>query len=129
MLGWELSPCCTCRALQMLGAQIEGPEQRSFNGLDVQLWPRVSWSPLFVLTFADLKVRGTRYASMDCALPCWLSRELWMYMLCILWQGSNTPAGGKSTGPSNQSMPAQCICGLGFQSLQHLVGIHPSMCV
>lgn len=44
-----------CRTLQMLGATIEGPESRSFNGLDVQLWPRVSWSPLFALTIADLQ--------------------------------------------------------------------------
>lgn len=41
----------------MLGAQVDGPEARSFNGLDVQLWPRVSWSPLFALTLADVQVR------------------------------------------------------------------------
>ena len=44
------------RCLQMLGAQIGGPEQREFNGLQVEMWPRVSWSPSFVLTFADLEV-------------------------------------------------------------------------
>ena len=41
----------------MLGASVEGPEQREFNGLSVELWPRVSWSPLFALTFADLEAR------------------------------------------------------------------------
>ena len=40
----------------MLGAQIGGPEQREFNGLQVEMWPRVSWSPAFALTFADLEV-------------------------------------------------------------------------
>lgn len=40
----------------MLGAEIEGPEPREFNGLQVDLWPRVSWSPFFALTFADLEV-------------------------------------------------------------------------
>lgn len=44
------------RCLQMLGAHIEGPEQREFNGLRVDLWPRVSWSPSFAMTFADLEV-------------------------------------------------------------------------
>lgn len=52
-----------CRALRMLGADIAEPEQRSFNGLDMQLWPRVTWSPLFVLTFADLKANPFRFVS------------------------------------------------------------------
>lgn len=46
-----------CAALRMAGATIEGPEQRGFNGLTVDLWPRVSWSPFFAITFADLEVR------------------------------------------------------------------------
>ena len=45
-----------CRALQSLGATVDGPESRTFNELDVQLWPRLSWSPLFAVTFSDLKV-------------------------------------------------------------------------
>ena len=40
----------------MLGAQIDGPEQREFNGLKVDLWPRISWSPLFAISFAELEV-------------------------------------------------------------------------
>ncbi len=40
----------------MLGAQIDGPEQREFNGLQVDLWPRISWSPFFAVSFADLEV-------------------------------------------------------------------------
>lgn len=44
-----------CRALQILGAEVDGPSSRDFNGLTVDLWPRVSWSPHFAVTFADLK--------------------------------------------------------------------------
>lgn len=32
------------------------PQSKTFNELDVELWPRVSWSPSFAITFADLKV-------------------------------------------------------------------------
>ena len=46
-----------CRALQGLGATIDGPLKREYNELSVELWPRVSWSPLFALTISDLKAR------------------------------------------------------------------------
>ncbi|CAL5221642.1 g3868 [Coccomyxa viridis] len=46
-----------CRCLQMLGAQIDGPEQREFNGLQVDLWPRISWTPFFAVSFADLEAK------------------------------------------------------------------------
>ncbi|EIE22423.1 UDP-sugar pyrophosphorylase 1 [Coccomyxa subellipsoidea C-169] len=46
-----------CAALRMAGARIEGPEPREFNGLSVDLWPRVSWSPFFALTFSDLEAK------------------------------------------------------------------------
>ena len=46
-----------CRALKQLGADIAEPQRRTFNELEVDLWPRVSWSPSFALTFADLKVK------------------------------------------------------------------------
>lgn len=39
------------------------PEQRTFSEQEVQLWPRVSWSPSFAITFSDLK------ASLPAA-PC-----------------------------------------------------------
>lgn len=45
-----------CAALRMAGATVEGPEPREFNGLTLDLWPRVSWSPFFALTFSDLQV-------------------------------------------------------------------------
>lgn len=44
------------RTLQQLGAQIGEPDRCTFNGLEVELWPRLSWSPLFALTLAQLKV-------------------------------------------------------------------------
>ena len=45
-----------CRSLQLVGADVEGPVDATFNGLDVELYPRVSWTPLFALTFDDLRV-------------------------------------------------------------------------
>ena len=45
------------RTLQQLGADVAGPTQREFNGLTVDLWPRVSWSPLFALTFDEVEAR------------------------------------------------------------------------
>lgn len=57
------------RCLQMLGAQIGGPEQREFNSLQVEMWPRVSWSPSFALTFADLEVT-THSLCMSAAPYC-----------------------------------------------------------
>ena len=45
-----------CRSLQLVGADVDGPVDATFNGLDVELYPRVSWTPLFALTFDDLRV-------------------------------------------------------------------------
>jgi UDP-sugar pyrophosphorylase len=42
------------RTLRMLGAEIAGPRHTCFNGLDVELWPRVVWSPRFAQTFEEL---------------------------------------------------------------------------
>ena len=41
---------------------MDGPESRTFNELDVQLWPRLSWSPSFAVTFSDLKVNAASLA-------------------------------------------------------------------
>lgn len=40
----------------MLGADVAAPTKAVFNGLHVDLWPRITWSPLFAITFDDLKV-------------------------------------------------------------------------
>lgn len=55
----------------MLGAQIDGPEKSEFNGLQVDLWPRISWSPSFAICFADLEVPPlSRSACSVCADHC-----------------------------------------------------------
>ncbi len=44
---------------QALGAKIDGPETVSFNGLEgLELWPRITWTPLFALTWDDLEVES-----------------------------------------------------------------------
>ena len=40
----------------MLGADIPSPESVEFNGLQVDLWPRIAWSPLWALTFSHIQV-------------------------------------------------------------------------
>lgn len=40
----------------MLGVHVEGPQQATFNGLHLDLYPRVTWSPAFAMTVDDLKV-------------------------------------------------------------------------
>ncbi len=40
----------------MLGVHVEGPQQATFNGLHLDLYPRVTWSPSFAMTVEDLKV-------------------------------------------------------------------------
>ena len=63
----------------MLGADIPSPEHVEFNGLKVDMWPRISWSPLWALTFSQIQVRWLKlwecdaYQSGRCtALPCFL---------------------------------------------------------
>lgn len=50
----------------MLGADVANPEPRVFNDLEVELWPRVSWSPFFAVTFSDLKV-GSPFSALSMA--------------------------------------------------------------
>jgi len=45
------------RALQMLGVHVGGPRQATFNGLHLDFYPRVTWSPSFAMTVDDLKVQ------------------------------------------------------------------------
>ena len=46
----------------MLGAHVGGPQQATFNGLQLDFYPRVTWSPFFALTVDDVKV-GQYFAS------------------------------------------------------------------
>lgn len=51
-----------CEMLRSIGCTVEVSEETvSYNNIDsLTLWPRVAWSPLFVLTFKDLeeKIKG-----------------------------------------------------------------------
>lgn len=41
--------------LQALGARVDGPQPAEFNGLSgLELWPRVTWSPLFAASWDEL---------------------------------------------------------------------------
>ena len=71
----------------MLGAQIDGPEQREFNGLQVDLWPRISWTPFFAVSFADLEVP---------ALPC-SACSLVDHRPCMYLSGCETFTGTHGT--------------------------------
>ena len=49
-----------CFLLSSLGAKVGGESgfaKREFKGVPVELWPAVSWSPLFALTMDDLEAR------------------------------------------------------------------------
>jgi UDP-sugar pyrophosphorylase len=44
--------------LQQLGARVDGPQAVEFNGLKgLELWPRVTWSPIFACCWDDLRQR------------------------------------------------------------------------
>lgn len=58
--------------LQALGARVDGPRPAQFNGLHgLELWPRVTWSPLFAASWDELagKVEcGSVHVGADTAL-------------------------------------------------------------
>lgn len=60
----------------MLGAQIDGPQQATFNGLHLDFYPRVTWSPFFAMTTDDLKV-------------CWLDILPVQYLIRMHWSAAN----------------------------------------
>lgn len=64
-----LNITCFYRALQMLGVHVGGPRQATFNGLHLDLYPRVTWSPLFAMTIDDIKVCINLHCAA-LALPC-----------------------------------------------------------
>ncbi|KAE8701789.1 UDP-sugar pyrophosphorylase [Hibiscus syriacus] len=41
--------------LQKAGVQLEDPVKQVFNGQEVEVWPRITWKPIWGLTFADIK--------------------------------------------------------------------------
>ena len=52
------------------GAQIDDPVVDTFNGQEVEVWPRITWSPRWGLTFKNVKekVRGDSSISQRSAL-------------------------------------------------------------
>ena len=43
--------------LQSVGADVAPPTRATFNGIHVDLYPRVSWAPAWAQTFTELKER------------------------------------------------------------------------
>lgn len=68
-LDWYMA---NCKMLQALGARVDGPRPAQFNGLHgLELWPRVTWSPLFAASWDELagKVEcGSVHVGADTAL-------------------------------------------------------------
>ncbi|KAL6603544.1 hypothetical protein ACP70R_043905 [Stipagrostis hirtigluma subsp. patula] len=56
--------------LRKAGAQIADPVVDTFNGQEVEVWPRITWSPRWGLTFKDVleKVRGNSSVSQRSTL-------------------------------------------------------------
>ena len=50
--------------LQSVGADVAPPTRATFNGLQVDLYPRVSWAPAFAQTFGELRQRVTGGAAV-----------------------------------------------------------------
>lgn len=46
-----------CKLLQLVGAAIQAPEAVKFNGLDLQMYPRIVLSPQFMSSLRELRVR------------------------------------------------------------------------
>ncbi|KAG6542802.1 hypothetical protein Mapa_015706 [Marchantia paleacea] len=44
-----------CMIFQKAGVNIEGPKIEIYNGQEVEVWPRLVWSPKWALTFCDVK--------------------------------------------------------------------------
>lgn len=47
------------RILKKVGVKIEDPQVGIFNGQEVEIWPRIVWSPRWALTFSDVKNKLT----------------------------------------------------------------------
>eukprot|EP00252_Welwitschia_mirabilis_P014024 TRINITY_DN31047_c0_g1_i1.p1 TRINITY_DN31047_c0_g1~~TRINITY_DN31047_c0_g1_i1.p1 ORF type:complete len:631 (+),score=128.57 TRINITY_DN31047_c0_g1_i1:247-2139(+) len=43
------------KILKEVGVKIEDPKVEIFNGQEVEVWPRIVWSPKWALTFSDVK--------------------------------------------------------------------------
>eukprot|EP00250_Pteridium_aquilinum_P006680 c16546_g1_i1 orf=347-2179(-) len=56
--------------LKHAGVEIEAPKMETFNGQEVEVWPRIVWSPEWGLTYSDIKkkVSGTCSISQKSSL-------------------------------------------------------------
>lgn len=52
------------------GVYIEAPKMETFNGQEVEVWPRIVWDPAWGLTFSDIKskIRGNCAISQNSTL-------------------------------------------------------------
>ncbi|WVZ78654.1 hypothetical protein U9M48_026333 [Paspalum notatum var. saurae] len=51
--------------LRKAGAQIADPVVDTFSGQEVEVWPRITWSPRWGLTFKDVKEKVHGYSSVS----------------------------------------------------------------
>ena len=47
------------------GVKIEAPKIETFNGQEVEVWPRIVWNPEWGLTFADVKLKLSGVSSVS----------------------------------------------------------------
>ena len=47
------------------GVKIEAPKIETFNGQEVEVWPRIVWNPEWGLTFADVKLKFSGVSSVS----------------------------------------------------------------
>ena len=74
----RVSPPSCLQMLAMLGAKVDPPQPVEFNGISgLELWPRVSWSPLWAVSFDDveakvgwLAVAGSHSARWERVVAC-----------------------------------------------------------
>ncbi|KAL4278490.1 hypothetical protein GQ457_03G032310 [Hibiscus cannabinus] len=53
------------RILQKAGVQVEDPVKQVFNGQEVEVWPRITWKPIWGLTFAEIKSKVSGNCSIS----------------------------------------------------------------
>ncbi len=68
-----------CEMLQQIGCLIDVTEEpRTFNGMSYVVWPRVTWSPRFALTFEDLEEKFTApdEVHIGCETSLYIGRDV-----------------------------------------------------
>ena len=68
-----------CEMLQRIGCRVDvTKETRTFNGMSYVVWPRVSWSPRFALTFQDLEEKFTdpEDVHIGCETSLYIGRDV-----------------------------------------------------